>query len=165
MRKWVAATLLVASCTLAHAQDVASPKEAPADKSGSWWTRMFSFGGKSEPDKEKTAESDKKKTEAPPAPESATAQQARATKDLNRHNQVCLKLREIAIITNDAVLLHKVEELEDRAMELYNLRNSNPNLDVHFLEKNLPIGASALRNSTPLPGTGQAKANVREDQR
>jgi hypothetical protein len=126
---------------------------------------MFSSGGKSQPDKEKSAESDKKKTETPPAPESPAVQRARAARDLDRQMEACLKLRTIAINTNNTALLRQAEELEDRAMELYMLRTSTPNLDEQILERHVPIGTSALRNSTPLPGASQAQANVREDQR
>jgi hypothetical protein len=140
MRKWVAATLLVASCTLAHAQDSTDTK----------------------------ATADKKKTGVPPtAVETAAVQRARASKDLDRHNEVCLKLRTIATDTNDEALLRKSYELEDRAWAIYQLRTSTiTNIDEQILAKRVPTGVAGLRpTGPPLPTVSQSNTAVPEGQR
>ena len=115
MRRLAIAGLLLASCTLvATAQEGSSTSATPSTPSGNWFTRMFSSGDK--PDAKKAAE--KKGEPASPA-ESATAIRAREEIVLNRRLAAILKLRELALLGSDSVLLRKADELEERANDLY----------------------------------------------
>jgi hypothetical protein len=166
MRKWAIATLLVGSCTLACAQEGTGQKDA-ADKSGNWFTRTFSFGSKTDTDK--AAPADKKKSEPGPVADSAAVRLAREVQNLKRRNQVCLKLREIAIQTRDQALMDQVDGLEQRVLDLYlertgQLPDSDTGLDEHILEKNLGGGAPAPSPaSRPVHSISGSNSNVRED--
>jgi hypothetical protein len=170
MRTWgVATVLLLACCTAAGAQDNSGSKDA--DKGGgSWWTRLFSFGSKSEP--AKAAEADKKKPDAPTAAvESATARQARALRDLNRRNEVCLKLRTIAVRTNDQELLRRVEELEQRVFDIYLAQTAGTmppdgGEDEQRLERNLSAARSPdRRGSDQVHSVASGNGSTEEGQR
>lgn len=115
MRKWLVAGVVLASCTVAVAQE--PPASAPKS-GGSWFTRMFTGSAKADTAKDKDKDKDKK---AEPAKVIETAEAARLREELilNRRNQVILKLREIAFRTQDDALLRKVEELDERANALY----------------------------------------------
>jgi hypothetical protein len=166
MRKLAIATLLVASCTLASAQESTGQKDT-GDKSGNWFTRTFSFGGK--PDTDKTAAADKKKTEPAPVADSAAVKLAREAQNLKRRNQVCLKLREIAIQTRDQALMDQVDGLEQRVLDLYlqrtgELPDSDGALDAQILEKNLGSGAPSARPANrPVHSISGSNSSVRED--
>jgi hypothetical protein len=117
MRKLAVAGILLASCTLAAAQDT-----SPADKStssGNWFTRTFSFGGQEETKKP----AEKKKEPVAPVL-SPTAIRAREEVILNRRLEVILKLRTIATTTNDGELQHQADELEERANGLFQERTA-----------------------------------------
>jgi hypothetical protein len=116
MRRLAVAGILLVSCTLvATAQENSSPTETPG-AGGNWFTRLFSSGAK--PEVKKADE--KKKTEpAVSAVEAAAAARVREDIILNRRNQACWKLREIAVRTGDSALLRKADELEERANELF----------------------------------------------
>jgi hypothetical protein len=166
MRKWAIATLLVASCTLASAQEGTGQKDA-ADKSGNWFTRMFSFGSKT--DSDKAAAADKKKMEPAPVADSAAVKLAREAQNLKRRNQVCLKLREIAIQTRDQALMDEVDRLEQRVLDLYlqrtgDLPDSDGVLDGQILEKNLGSGApTPSPASRPVHSISGSNSSMRED--
>jgi hypothetical protein len=109
MRRLAIAAFVLASCTLAaRAQEVASPP------SGNWFTRMF--GSTDKPDAKKAAE---KKTEPVSPVESAAARRAREDITWKRRMDAILKLRELAILGSDSVLLRKADELEERANDVY----------------------------------------------
>ena len=99
---------------------------ASAEESGNWFTRLFS------PAVEKT-ESPKKldvKTDGPKIP--ATSNNNRAIKakvDLERRQEVCMKLLDIANATGDESLRHKAEMLDQRAYDLY-VATKNPSRAV-----------------------------------
>lgn len=68
-----------------------------------------------------------KKPAEPPKPrvvDEAVAERAQEEANLMRRLQVCDKLMEIAIRTNDTELLHRVEALEERAQTAYAQRTS-----------------------------------------
>ena len=95
---------------------------ASAEESGNWFTRLFS------PAAEKTAPAKKLdvKTEMPKMP--ATSNNNRAIKakvDLERRQEVCMKLLDIANATGDESLRHKAEMLDQRAYDLY-VATNNP---------------------------------------
>ena len=113
MRRLAIAAFVLASCTLAAtAQEAATT--APSTPSGNWFTRMFSSSDK--PDAKKAAE---KKTEPVNPVESAAARRAREDIVWKRRMDVILKLRELAILGSDSVLLRKADELEERANDVY----------------------------------------------
>jgi hypothetical protein len=112
MRRLAIAAFVLASCALAvTAQEAASP---PIRPSGNWFTRMFSSSDK--PDAKKPAE---KKTEPVNPVESAAARRAREDIVWKRRMDAILKLRELAILGSDSVLLRKADELEERANDVY----------------------------------------------
>lgn len=146
MRKWAAATLLVASCTLASAQENAGQPSA-GDTSSSWLTRTLSFGSATKADA-KPAATDKGKTESPAPIESASVRWKREEAALDRRNAVCVELRRIAFQTQDDALMRKVEELQTRAEEIFyrhtaGLTPPNPALDEQVLDRHLQPGARA----------------------
>jgi hypothetical protein len=90
---------------------------ASAQESSTWLPRVFApVTPKADP-----AKADK--DDAPKATASVDRIALRAAKkakaDLDRRNEVCLKLRGIAVESGDDALLQKVEKLEKRAWEVY----------------------------------------------
>jgi hypothetical protein len=89
---------------------------AAAEESGNWFTRLFS------PSAEKT-ESAKKldvKAEAPKMPAASNNNRSiKAKADLERRQEVCMKLLDIANATGDDSLRHKAEMLDQRSYDLY----------------------------------------------
>jgi hypothetical protein len=116
MRGLAIAGVVLATCTLAAAQDSPGRTDSQPPASGNWFTRLWSFGDKPAPKKAPAAE---KKIEQPTREESASKQRAHEEAVLHRRNEVILKLREIAQRTGDNALLVEVDELQDRAWELY----------------------------------------------
>jgi hypothetical protein len=116
MRKLAVAGILLASCTLAAAQE--SPPADKSSSSGNWFTHMFGLGGQEEP---KKPVEKKKEPAAAPSP---AAIRAREEVILNRRLEVILKLRTIAMTTNDSELQRLVDELEERANAIYQERTA-----------------------------------------
>jgi hypothetical protein len=116
MRRLAVAGIVLASCTLvATAQESTGPSETSNASSGNWFSRLFNSGDKA--DAKKAADTNK----AEPAAPVDTIASIRLREDivLNRRSKAILKLREIAVPTNDMELLRKADELEVRANELY----------------------------------------------
>ena len=85
---------------------------------GSWLGRWLSFGKQSN---QKTVD------EAPvpvPLPRPALSQQAQAEAAFHRRSEVCLKLRRIAIDTNDTALQLEVERLEQEIWQHFSRQTS-----------------------------------------
>jgi hypothetical protein len=123
MRGLAIAGILLASCTVAMAQDSPDRTADPGQQSGNWFTRLWSTGDKPAP---KTSTATAKKTE-PIAGESASTRRMREEVILNRRNEVILKLREIAQRTGDDALMRKADDLQERAWDLYLQRTANSN--------------------------------------
>lgn len=89
-----------------------------ADDSGSWFTRIFNapkaIGDKNESGKDSTPKGD-----LPPTQPSAAKRARQAKADLERRQDVCLKLREFALANGDEETLAKIDRLEQRAFDLY----------------------------------------------
>ncbi len=89
---------------------------ASAQESGNWFTRLFTPAvEKNEPAKKIDATTDLPKTPA----SSLNNRAAKAKADLDRRQEVCMRLREIAIATGDDELLRKAEMLDQRAYDVY----------------------------------------------
>ena len=89
---------------------------ASAEESGNWFTRLFS------PAAEKTDAAKKLdiKTDVPKMPAASNNNRAiKAKADLERRQEVCMKLLDIANATGDESLRHKAEMLDQRAYDLY----------------------------------------------
>jgi hypothetical protein len=87
---------------------------ASADESPSWWTRFWP-GEKTEPVKKLDI-----KIDPPKMPVSTVNNRVvKAKADLERRQDICLKLRELAIAGGDDDLLRKAELLDQRAYDLY----------------------------------------------
>jgi hypothetical protein len=146
MRRVAVAGILLASCTLATAQE-GPGRDGAADvsKSGNWFTRLWSFGDKP-PDKRPPA-GDKKKSEPASAVVSPPNRRDREEVILNRRNEVILKLREIALRTSDDALLHKADELQERAWDVYLQRTAGMQ-PTPAAPSNLPISQKELQANT-----------------
>ena len=127
MRRLAVAGVLLASCTLSAATLAAAQENPGHDepaKSGNWFTRTFSWGGKPE-----TKKTDANKGEPAAAADPSATVLAREGATLNRRNEVILKIREIAIRTHDDALLRKADELDERADMLYRQRTGGVALE------------------------------------
>jgi hypothetical protein len=95
---------------------------AAADDSGSWWPRWMSpwsgQGGKGEAIDPAKMPPGKEESAKPPSLSDA-GRKKRAKADLERRQEVLIKLREIAAAANDEEMLKTVEQLEHRAWDLY----------------------------------------------
>ena len=88
-----------------------------ADEGGNWFTRLFTTSAeKSEkPESIKPAA----KSDVATMPPTSVKRGKQAEADLLRRQDVCMKLRDIANAKEDEDMLRKVEQLEQRAYELY----------------------------------------------
>jgi hypothetical protein len=87
-----------------------------------------------------------------------------------RRLAVCAELKEIASRTNDLELERKIEQLEERAFAVYNLRTGNPQPPASFdPDDDKTDDRHADFMGAPLPGREAASANNsrlgREDNR
>jgi hypothetical protein len=123
MRGLAIAGILLASCTVAMAQDSPDRTTDPGQQNGNWFTRLWSTGDKPAP---KTSSSAAKKAEAS-VTESSSTRRMREEVILNRRNEVILKLREIAQRTGDDALMRKADDLQEKAWDLYLQRTANSN--------------------------------------
>ena len=85
-----------------------------AEESGNWFTRMFT----PTPAK-KEAEKSIAKSDMPPLATLPARRARQAKADLERRQDVCMKLRDLAWTHGDEETLRKVEQLEQRAFDLY----------------------------------------------
>jgi hypothetical protein len=89
---------------------------ASAEESGNWFTRLFT----ATPEKTEPANKIDVKTDPTKIPVSSSNNRIKQAKaDLERRQEVCLKLREIAIANGDDDLQRKAEMLDQRAYDLY----------------------------------------------
>lgn len=103
----------IAVLTLALALGVAGL--ASAQESGNWLTRMFSPATKNEPAKNFDLKPDLTNV----SQIAAQDREKKASQDLERRREVCLKLIDIANATGDEELRRKAELLDQRAYDLY----------------------------------------------
>jgi hypothetical protein len=118
--------LFLGLCGLSAAQERSTTKDG-ADvplKTGNWFTRWLPFGSKTD---EAKKELDAKER---PEPESAAAVRGRELAILQRRQAVCLKLKEIAIQTNDEALAQKADELDQLAWRVYEKRTRSASVSV-----------------------------------
>lgn len=86
-----------------------------AEESGNWFTRMLPWSsGKGDPAKTPAVRND-----MPPVQSSYAKRARRAKADLDRRQEVCIKLRDAAVTSGDDEMLQKIHLLEVRAFELY----------------------------------------------
>jgi hypothetical protein len=94
--------------------------------------------------------------QAPPAPE-VVAESLRAEQDaLDRRMTVCLKLREIAMQSNDESLMRQVDDLERQAMTLYKARTGAiglPKSALQPLETPADVKVAAKKLTAPAAPT------------
>jgi len=125
---------LAAAAQLARADDTSSDDVKPPPKPFIQWNPAIvkMFNGDQDPPPKKTPDKPKKDTPKKKAPISkpvnqvaeGTAERAREEASLMRRLEVCDKLTEIAIRTNDTELLHRAEALEERARTTYAQRTA-----------------------------------------
>jgi hypothetical protein len=150
--------------------------EPAAKASSSWWNPTTWWETKEKkPEKKIAAKTEKKVSKKPTAVPKATsvvdeaaAERAREEALLLRRLQVCDKLMEIAVRTNNNDLLRRAEELDERARTAYAqhtayLRSSSASdLDDQILEKHLSA-SNAAKSLLPDGSTGKAAAKARLD--
>jgi hypothetical protein len=125
-------------------------------KTGNWFTRIFSRDG----DAKKKEKAAKKEDAAALSP--AVVRQ-KAQWELMRRQEVCDKLRQIAVETGDKELSRKADALDQRAWDVYVQQTggikSNPSADEQFLESRLGMQA-AQRSQDPGTVNGTASATL-----
>jgi hypothetical protein len=114
----IAALTLLAGAAVAAAQPPAS-KAMP----GGWWNDLFGPAKPKEPTK------DEAKAPKPPSPEQRQVEYDRLLKALQRRQEVCTRLREIGIETQNAALLQEAERLDDLAFRIFK-QQSDPLLGI-----------------------------------
>ncbi len=115
---------LAASAALAQDTDGDLHSAAPTPKA--WWTGWFGPA-------DKTDKPEGKKTEAavPPAPaapspmDMAAAARRRERAAYNRRMEVCDRLTEIAVRTNNTDMQAQIDQLRDRAWDVYRKRTAD----------------------------------------
>ncbi len=88
---------------------------ASAEESGNWFTRLFTSANKTESAKKPESKIEPLITPA----KSAEIRILRAKADLERRQEVCLRLIDIADATGDEELRRKAMMLDQRAWDLY----------------------------------------------
>jgi hypothetical protein len=111
--------------TLAQADEDDVKPPAP---SGNWFTHLFSK------DTAKKKDADAKKGEAPAKPSVALIRQ-KAQAEWLRRQEVCDKLRAIALESGDKELARKADALDQRAWDLYLQRTGGANLNGSPVER------------------------------
>lgn len=86
-----------------------------SQESGSWFQRLFG----SAPQKAESTKKIEVKSEPARPPVSRNFRALKAKADLDRRQEVCLRLREIGLATNDDDLVRKAELLDQRAWDLF----------------------------------------------
>jgi hypothetical protein len=141
LKAWGLAAALVVGLTATTglaADDESGPEESkdvPKTSAIRWsptFLRLFHLDEKKPTPKKAPAKPKKesaKKTVGATKPgtvvDEAVVGRARAEAVFMRHTQVCDKLSEIAVRTNDTELLHRAEALEERAWAIYAQRTTN----------------------------------------
>jgi hypothetical protein len=141
-RKWVVTAMLVAGLAagraLAGDDDTASSSSSdtsppPRQSSFRWsptFARMFQLDQpkppprRPDPPKKETARKSDSPKAAPPA-DSAITERSKAEAALIRRLEVCDKLKEIALRSNDTELFHRAEKLDEQARTAYMRRTAN----------------------------------------
>jgi hypothetical protein len=90
---------------------------ASAQEGGTFFPRVFSSPAAEKP--APTPKVEVKTEPEKPAAMSINVRALRAKADLDRRQEVCLRLREIGVATNDDDLVRKAEMLDQRAWDLY----------------------------------------------
>jgi hypothetical protein len=161
---WTVAIVVLTAPAYARAGDADTDETAAK---GSWFSRLFP--GKSQPPakpKDKKAEKNEAAERHAISMKAAVAAQAREKSDWLRRVAVCDKLRDIAILTNDAELLRKADSLDQRAWDTYQKRTARlpagpagTQSDERILERRLGTSTSISQSLLPAGGassSGQA---------
>ncbi len=133
-KKWtwvLALGLALGLTTLVKADD----EDVKPPKTGNWFTRLFTHD--SAP-KKKDAVKDEVARPMPPSP---IVMRKKAEGELLRRQEVCEKLRQIALETSDKELARKADDLEQRAWDIYVQRTGSP---MSNLAPDAPLSAGRL---------------------
>ena len=117
----MAAAVLLAglAASAAWAQDVDGDLHSASPKPKAWWEGWFSPAAK--PPEKKHGDAEPPPTGPSPV-ELAAAGRQRERADLDRRWEVCDRLMEIAVRTNDEAMQTQIEQLRDRAWDVYQQR-------------------------------------------
>ena len=162
-------TGLAASAALAQESDGDLHSSAPKPKA--FWEGWFTPAAK-------PVEKKFDKLAAPPAgptaAEVAAATRKRELAAYSRRMEVCDRLTEIAIGKNDDAMQARIEQLKDRAWELYQQRtgalsaSGSPSPDEAVLDHKLGVGSSG-RSLTAAPadksGTDGVQASLKREEK
>jgi hypothetical protein len=155
-RRAIALGLGLGLATLAKADEDDVKPPAPT---GNWFTHLFSK------DTHKKKDADGKKSEVPARPSAAMIRQ-KAQAEWLRRQEVCDKLRAIALESGDKELARKADALDQRAWDLYVQRTGGAKLNAAPPEPLLddPSGMDAaprFRSSAPTNGSVSAGVDSR----
>ncbi len=137
--RWaIALSIGLSGVALARADE----DDAKPANTGNWFTHLFVK------DAAKKKGADTKKNDAPPAPSAADIRQ-KAQAEWLRRQEVCDKLRAIALECGDKDLARKADALDQRAWDLYVLRTGstkmNASPDEQFPDDQPSRGAASSR--------------------
>ena len=130
----------------------------PPAKTGNWFTRLFVKDAAA-----KKKDADAKKEETPAAPSAALIRQ-KAQCEWLRRQEVCDKLRQIALDTGDKDLSRKADALDQRAWDVYVERTGGVKGNVSPDEQSLEGGLGTAQRSRG-PGTANDSATAGLDSR
>jgi hypothetical protein len=161
--------LFVGLAAVASAADDAKPAD---QGSGNWFTRWFGLGKKAP---EKKAEDKVAKNDRPPPTktellQAAAIQRGREEAALVRRQEVCLKLRTIAVQTRDEDLRRKADQLEEQVWNTYLQRTAHlaggdagTASDQAILDRHLgsASGHASVAPGERMPGSGDSRAAIR----
>ncbi len=135
---------LAASAALAQDTDGDLHSAAPTPKS--MWTGWFGPAAKTDKPEGKKPEAAVPPAPAAPSPvEMAVASRLRERAAYNRRMEVCDRLTEIAVRTNNTAMQAQIDQLRDRAWEVYQMRIAD-----------LPASGSAAKTPSAVRVGGKA---------
>jgi hypothetical protein len=155
----VAALLTGLAATAALAQDTDGDLHSAAPKPKAFWEGWFAPASKPI---EKKSDKLAPPPAGPSAAEVAAATRKRELAAYSRRMEVCDRLMEVAVANNDDAMQARIEQLKDRAWELYQQRtgalsaSGSPSPDEAVLDHKLGVGSSGR----PLTAAPDKKANT-----
>ena len=156
----LALALALGATALGRAGEDDDPPAGDAPR-GNWFTRLF------RPSARKKVEPKANEVKDPAPPPSPAVMRQRAYMEWLRRQEVCDKLREIALETGDEELRRKADSLNQRIWDSYlqrtggaasaaPLARSGVSADERYLERKLALPAAPRK-------TTEGRAEVRED--
>lgn len=149
---WMTAAVLVGGLAVAGAagQDADGDLHSAAPKPKAWWDGWFTPAAKPDkPEAKKPEPAVAPAPAAPPAGEPAVSARQRERAAYNRRMEALDRLAEIAVQNNDADMQTQIDQLRDRAWELYQRRSGTAQASAPMTPDEAAL--EKPRRSTPLP--------------